>query len=44
VRNFPEPVASIRKKLGLAEGGHHYLFATTDIHQKPIILVCEKAF
>ncbi len=44
VRNFPEPVAAIRKKLSLAEGGKDYLFATTDVHQKPIILVCEKAF
>ncbi|PSR54517.1 hypothetical protein AHMF7605_13855 [Adhaeribacter arboris] len=43
VRNFPEPVAAIRKKLELQEGGSVYLLATTDIHQKPIILVCEKA-
>ena len=43
VRNFPEPVAAIRKKLGLQEGGNFYLLATTDIHQKPVILVCEKA-
>ncbi len=42
VRNFPEPVAAIRKKLGLQEGGDQYLFATTSVHQKPIILVCEK--
>lgn len=42
VRNFPEPVASIRKKLGLQEGGDQYLLATTDVHQKPVILVCEK--
>lgn len=43
VRNFPETVAQIRAKTGLKEGGHHYLFATTDLHQKPVILVCEKA-
>ncbi|QMU30316.1 THUMP-like domain-containing protein [Adhaeribacter radiodurans] len=43
VRNFPEPVAAIRKKLGLQEGGNLYLLATTDIHQKPVILICEKA-
>ncbi|RDC64810.1 THUMP-like domain-containing protein [Adhaeribacter pallidiroseus] len=42
VRNFPDSVAAIRKKLGLPEGGDQYLFATTDVHQKPIILVCEK--
>lgn len=44
VRNFPEPVAAIRKKLGLAEGGHHYLLATTIRPQKPVVLVCKKAF
>ena len=43
VRNFPEPVAAIRKKLSLAEGGNYYLFATTDLHQKPVVLLCEKA-
>jgi 16S rRNA G966 N2-methylase RsmD len=43
VRNFPDPVAHIRVKTGLKEGGNKYLFATTDLHQKPIILVCEKA-
>lgn len=44
VRNFPEPVAAIRKKLGLQEGGAYYLLATTNVHQKPVILVCEKVF
>jgi len=43
VRNFPDSVAEIRKKTGIKEGGDLYLFATTDLHQKPIILVCEKA-
>ena len=43
VRNFPDTVAEIRKKTGIKEGGDIYLFATTDLHQKPIILVCEKA-
>ena len=42
VRNFPEPVTAIRKKLGLQEGGDQYLLATTDVHQKPVILICEK--
>lgn len=44
VRNFPETVAQIRQKTGLKEGGDLYLFATTDLHQQPVILVCEKAF
>ncbi|PRY16166.1 hypothetical protein CLV24_1016 [Pontibacter ummariensis] len=43
VRNFPESVADIRKKTGLKEGGITYLFFTTDMHQKPLVLICEKA-
>lgn len=42
VRNFPDSVAEIRKKTGLKEGGPHYLFATTDQHQRHVLLVCEK--
>ncbi len=41
-RNFPETVAEIRKKTGLKEGGEHYLFFTTDLNNKHIVLVCEK--
>jgi hypothetical protein len=29
VRNFPQSVADLRKKLGLKEGGDTYIFATT---------------
>ncbi|WP_018476814.1 THUMP-like domain-containing protein [Pontibacter roseus] len=43
VRNFPESVAEIRKKTGIKEGGQDYLFFTTDMHQKPIVLYCRKA-
>lgn len=43
VRNFPEPVAEIRRKTGIKEGGDIYLLFTTDMHQKPIVLVCRKA-
>jgi hypothetical protein len=42
VRNFPDSVAAIRKKTGLKEGGSRYLFATTDQHQRHVLLVCEK--
>ncbi|MGB5362649.1 MAG: class I SAM-dependent methyltransferase [Aureibaculum sp.] len=42
VRNFPESVAQIRKKTKLKDGGSDYLFFTTDIHNKHIILVCQK--
>ncbi|MFD3001198.1 RsmD family RNA methyltransferase [Pontibacter toksunensis] len=43
VRNFPESVAGIRKKTGIREGGHTYLFFTTDMHQKSVVLICQKA-
>ncbi|MCK5638534.1 MAG: class I SAM-dependent methyltransferase, partial [Flavobacteriaceae bacterium] len=42
VRNFPETVAQIRKKTGIKEGGNIYLFFTTDINNKHIVLVCKK--
>lgn len=42
VRNFPESVAQIRKKTKLKEGGSDYLFFTTDINNKHIVLVCNK--
>ncbi|WP_457618795.1 class I SAM-dependent methyltransferase [Lutibacter sp.] len=41
-RNFPETVAEIRKKTKLKEGGNQYLFFTTNLNNKHIILICEK--
>ena len=41
-RNFPQTVAQIRKKTGLKDGGNHYLFFTTDLNNKHIVLICEK--
>lgn len=41
VRNYPISVEEIRKKTGLKEGGDIYLFATTDIEGKKLLL-CEK--
>lgn len=41
-RNFPLSVKEIRKKLTLKEGGEIYLFATTDMNENKIILVCRK--
>lgn len=41
-RNFPETVAQIRKKTKLKEGGNSYLFFTTNIYNKHIVLMCEK--
>ena len=42
-RNFPESVAQIRKKTKLKDGGNQYLFFTTDVNNKHIVLICEKA-
>jgi 16S rRNA G966 N2-methylase RsmD len=42
VRNFPEGVAQIRKKTKLKDGGSQYLFFTTDINNKHVVLVCQK--
>lgn len=41
-RNFPQTVAQIRKKTGIRDGGNVYLFFTTNIHNKHIVLICEK--
>ena len=41
-RNFPQTVAQIRKKTGIKDGGNQYLFFTTDINNKHIVLICEK--
>lgn len=42
VRNFPEPVAALRKRLKLKEGGEVYLFATTLENGDRVILRCSK--
>lgn len=41
-RNFPETVATLRKKFKIKEGGDIYLFFTTDLAQKKIVLQCQK--
>lgn len=41
-RNFPHSVSEIRKKFGLLEGGDLYLFFTTNIENKHVVLLCEK--
>ncbi|QHL88695.1 hypothetical protein GU926_15170 [Nibribacter ruber] len=42
VRNYPLTVAQLREKIKLKEGGSDYLFATTDLHNKPILLLARK--
>ncbi|MGI9532121.1 THUMP-like domain-containing protein [Lutimonas sp.] len=41
-RNFRESVAQIRKKTGIKEGGDDYLFFTTDMDNKAIVILCKK--
>ncbi|MDR1983451.1 MAG: SAM-dependent methyltransferase [Prevotellaceae bacterium] len=43
VRNFPLSVDELRKKLGIAEGGDIYLFATTLFNCSKVIIQCSKA-
>ena len=41
-RNFPDTVAKIRKKTKIKEGGDSYLFFTTNLNNKLIVIICEK--
>ncbi|MDB4534621.1 class I SAM-dependent methyltransferase [Vicingaceae bacterium] len=41
-RNFKETVEQTKKKIKLKDGGNHYVFATTDINNKPILIICVK--
>ncbi|WP_203295812.1 THUMP-like domain-containing protein [Luteirhabdus pelagi] len=41
-RNFPESVAQLRKKWKISDGGELYLFFTTLLNDKKIVLVCKK--
>ena len=42
VKNFPLTVKEIRKTTRIKEGGNLYLFATTDLMNRKIILITEK--
>lgn len=42
IRNFPMTVKQIREKLKLQEGGNEYLFATTDMDNQKIVILCKK--
>ncbi|MCX7549456.1 THUMP-like domain-containing protein [Xanthomarina sp. F2636L] len=41
-RNFPEPVENIRKKLGIKDGGNTYIFATTNLKDEKLLVICSK--
>ncbi len=42
IRNFPKTVAEIRKELKIEDGGDTYLFFTTNLDEKKIVVVCKK--
>ncbi|TDN89409.1 hypothetical protein DET49_106154 [Salegentibacter sp. 24] len=42
VRNFPERVEVLKKKFKIKDGGKKYLFFTTNLNNKKIVLFCEK--
>lgn len=42
VRNFPLTVAQVRAKSKLADGGSAFIFATTLIDQRKVLLICRK--
>lgn len=41
-RNFKDSPEQVKKKLKLKDGGETYLFATSDINNKPILIRCSK--
>ncbi|MFT7033856.1 MAG: 16S rRNA G966 N2-methylase RsmD [Cyclobacteriaceae bacterium] len=42
-RNFPLSVQEIKKKLEIRDGGNIYIFATTLMNNKHVLIVCNKA-
>ena len=42
VRNFPLPVAELRKKLKCSDGGETYIFATTLMDKQRILIICDR--
>jgi 16S rRNA G966 N2-methylase RsmD len=41
-RNFPDSVADFRYRTGIREGGETYLFASTNLEGKLMVLVCDR--
>ena len=41
IRNFPSTVDSLRKRLKIKEGGNLYMFATTLLNDKKVLLLCK---
>lgn len=42
IRNFPDRVEQLRKRLKLADGGNNYIFATTLADGHKVLILCEK--
>lgn len=42
LRNFPGSVSGLKKKFGIRDGGEIYLFFTTDLQNRHIVLYCRK--
>ncbi|MEQ1747460.1 MAG: hypothetical protein ABMA02_18670, partial [Saprospiraceae bacterium] len=42
VRHFPDKPEAVRQKLGLADGGEHYLFGMTDAAGRRVVVVGRK--
>lgn len=42
VRNFPKTVAQFRKETKIKDGGDIYIFLTTNIKNKPTLIICKK--
>ena len=43
VRNFPDTPDGVRKKLKLRDGGDVFLFCTTLVNEKPMMICCENS-
>lgn len=39
IKNFPETIESVKKKLGLKEGGEFYLFCVRNKEEKPVLII-----
>ncbi len=42
IRNFPKTVEQLRKETKLKDGGNHYIFFTTNLNNKLIVIQCKK--
>lgn len=42
IRNFPKSVAQIRKETKIKEGGNLFIFFTTNLENKQIVIFCKK--